>query len=628
MALDSIVTYPGPGATFTLPLASPALTHSPSSTPSSTLNSPLPINTIQLRRSSYGSIAYHARSPFPGDSPERAHKELAEKHSELAESLKRSVTIVLWHKANTQPFRLRQEISTFPLLCLSEVEPIMSAFGLLANSYIEFYNPDARAWEKEKVCAVRSVESQQRVLFRVCRSLIDSLEDSECPGLDAEIRLQEEPKCAPAIPLLYHPMDTTSARKRSADELLTQPLSKHHRSRSTQSSVLLHPSANAIEDSPPLPKSTERRSEDPIETPVVQPPSPSPTSSPSISTSTIMPALMSMTSTDARPRQQLHYVPHTPISPMHFQPSNFGPMATLPPRANQPIISSESSLAMAVTPPTHTLPLQRSSASESPTRAAPASLPLLSPQTPARANLAPNPNPNPTPSPTPSSTSLPSTSRLLAPNPSADRSSTPAATAAQGTSLSPGAGGAGKAWPHGKYVCEIDAGFAKMEATMAASPTVKQPEAFRRAFGVPHKKSTVCSHKKIWKSAPQDVLAEWRARGREDGALWSEFVRAVEGKDLKRAGPNSGVGAGMGGAVAGAAANGAGAQSAAAFGSPQGGVLHLGPGQRTVPTHGTTAGMGIQPVQGLGVRLDGPMVSLRPPQPPGVRQFFGEQQFR
>ena len=98
MALESIVTHPGPGTTFTLPLASPALTHSPTSTPSSTLNSPLPINTIQLRRSSYGGVAYHARSPFPVDSPERSHKELAEKHSELAESLKRSVTIVLWYK--------------------------------------------------------------------------------------------------------------------------------------------------------------------------------------------------------------------------------------------------------------------------------------------------------------------------------------------------------------------------------------------------------------------------------------------------------------------------------------------------------------------------------------------------
>ena len=96
MALESIVTHTGPGATFTLPLASPALTHSPSSTPSSTLNSPLPINTIQLRRSSYGSVAYPARSP--GDSPERGHKGLAEKHSELAESLKRSVTIVFWHQ--------------------------------------------------------------------------------------------------------------------------------------------------------------------------------------------------------------------------------------------------------------------------------------------------------------------------------------------------------------------------------------------------------------------------------------------------------------------------------------------------------------------------------------------------
>nr|VWP00745.1 Short-chain dehydrogenase/reductase SDR [Ganoderma boninense] len=477
----------------------------------------------------------------------------------------------------------------------------MSAFGLLANSYIEFYNPDARAWEKEKLCAVRSVESQQRVLFRVCRSIIDGLEDSECPGIDAEIRLQEESRCTPAIPLLYHPMDTTSPRKRPADELLTQPLSKHHRARSTQSSVLLHPSTNTTENSPALPKPAERRCEDhiEIETPVVQPPSPSPTSSPSVSVSAITPALMSTPSTsEVRPRQLSHYVPHTPISPMHYAPSNFGPMATLQQRANIPI-STESSLAMAVTPPTHTLPLQRS------------------PQAPARANLHPTPNPNPTPSPTPSSTSLPSSSRLLAPNPSGvDRSPTPASAVSttQGTSSGAGTGGAGgKAWPHGKYVCEVHAGFAAMEETMARDATVKQPEAFRRAFGVPHKKSTVCSHKKVWKSAPQDVLAEWRARGREDGALWSEFVRTVEGKDAKRAGVGTGMGGGGGGGAA--AADGAGV-AAAAFGSPQGGVLQLGPGPRTVPT--PAAAVAAMGVQGLG------MTSLRQPQPP----FFGEQQYR
>ncbi|KAM5540658.1 hypothetical protein V8D89_005689 [Ganoderma adspersum] len=615
MALESIVTQPGPGATFTLPLASPALTHSPTSTPSSTLNSPLPINTIQLRRSSYGGIAYQARSPFSGDSPERSHKELAEKHSELAESLKRSVTIVLWYKVNTPPFRLRLEISTFPLLRLSEVEPIMSAIGLLASSYIEVYNSDARAWEKEQVCAVRSVESQQRVLFRVCQSIIHGLEDSECPGLDAEIRLQEESRCGPTVPLLYHPMDTPSPRKRSADELLTQPLSKHHRSRSVQSSVLMQSSANAIESSPALPKPTERRSEDPIETPTVEPPSASPASSASVS---VTPPFMSTTSTsDARPRQQSHYMPNTPVSPLLYQTSNFGPMASFPARPSNtiPTISSESSLAMAVTPPTHTLALQRLPASESPRRPPPSSLPLLSP---SRAHA--QANPNPTPSPTPSSTPLSYTPRPLAPTPSADGEPTPAATAtatpAQGSTGT--AAGAAKAWPHGKYVCEIDAGFAAMEDAMAREPALKQPEAFRRAFGVPHKKSTVCSHKKVWKSAPQDTLAEWRARGREDGALWSEFVRAVEGKDSKRGAPGANTAAGMG-----AGARGAVAQSAAAFGSPQGGVLHLGSGARATP--GTVAGVRIQPVQGLGVRLEEPMAALRP-QPPVVRQlYFGDQ---
>ncbi len=484
-----------------------------------------------------------------------------------------------------QPLRLRWDISTFPLLRLSEVEPITSAFHLHANSYIEVYNPDARAWEKEQVCAVRSVESQQRVLFRVCRSIMDSLEDSECPGLGGEIRLQEESKYASAVPLLYHPVDLTSQRKRSADELLTQPLSKHHRSHSAQSSVSIHTPANGIEGSATPPKHTEHKPEELIEVAAVEPVSASPTSSPSVSVTL---PLATTTSTNGQSRQEPHYMPQTPISPMHYPSPSLGPMAVLPLRARDSIfsfkppatISSESSLAMAVTPPTHTLSLQRSPASQSPTHPPPPRLPPPSPQA--------HVNPNPTPSPTPSSTPLPSTSRLLAP--SNDRELTPATA---------------KAWPHGKYVCEIDAGFAAMEATMAREPALKQPDAFRRVFGVPHKKSTVCSHKKVWKSAPQDMLAEWRARGREDGALWSEFVRAVEGKDAKR-------GAAAAAGMSAAGAGGAVAQSAAAFGSPQGGVLHLGAGARA--GLGTAAGMRIQSAQGLGaLRLEEPMASLRPP---------------
>ena len=474
----------------------------------------------------------------------------------------------------------------------------MTAFGLLTSSYVDVYNPDAHAWEKEQICAVRSVESQQRVLFRICRNIINSLEDSECPGLDAEIRLQEESRCVPAVPLLYHPVDTTSPRKRSADELLAQPLIKHHRSRSAQSSAPTHTAGTGIESPPSPPKHTERKSEDLTETPTVQPASVSPTSSPSVS---VIPPLSTTTSiTNVQPRQEPHYMPHTPISPMHYSTPGLGPMTVLSSRASNPFggpkptISSESSLAMAVTPPTHTLPLHRSAASESPTHAPQSNLPLLSPQV--------RTNPNPTPSPTPASTPLPSTSALL--TPSDDREPTPASVHTGNA----GGGGVAKAWPHGKYVCEIDAGFAAMEMTMAREPALKQPEAFQRAFGVPHKKSTVCSHKKVWKSAPQDLLAEWRARGREEGALWSEFVRAVEGKDAKRAG--TGAGAGMG----------VGVQNAAAFGSPQGGVLHLGAGARA--GSGAGAEMRIQSVQGLGVRLEEPMASLRPPQAV-VRPYFG-----
>ena len=141
---------------------------------------------------------------------------------------------------------------------------------------------------------------------------------------------------------------------------------------------------------------------------------------------------------------------------------------------------------------------------------------------------------------------------------------------------------------------------------MQREPTLTQRAAFERVFKAAYKKSTFCNHRRVWKHAPPDVLEEWRAAGREDSALWNEFVRALEGKEPKKAGAL--VGAGAGGQGQQGQGRGVGfAQSQATFGSPQGGVVHLGmgPGQ----------GMRMQHYpQGLGMRQEEPMGSLRPPE--------------
>jgi hypothetical protein len=43
-------------------------------------------------------------------------------------------------------------------------------------------------------------------------------------------------------------------------------------------------------------------------------------------------------------------------------------------------------------------------------------------------------------------------------------------------------------------------------------------------------KSTVCRHRGVWRRADDSIRREFEAMGGEEGAMWGEFVRRVEGK--------------------------------------------------------------------------------------------------
>ncbi|KZT67035.1 hypothetical protein DAEQUDRAFT_758426 [Daedalea quercina L-15889] len=111
-------------------------------------------------------------------------------HTHLEDALRRSVTVVFWYKPDSPPIRLHGEVTTFPLFQLSQFAHLAADLGLAPAAYVDAYNPHARAWEQQTICAVRALESEQRLLFRVRKSLLEGLDDSECPGLAEEIRLQ------------------------------------------------------------------------------------------------------------------------------------------------------------------------------------------------------------------------------------------------------------------------------------------------------------------------------------------------------------------------------------------------------------------------------------------------------
>lgn len=93
-------------------------------------------------------------------------------------------------QAGNEPIRLHQEIATFPLFSLQYLSQLVSDLGLQSHNYVDAYNPQAGSWEQQTLAAVRVVESEQRLLFRIRNSLLEGLTDRDCPGLDSEIRMQ------------------------------------------------------------------------------------------------------------------------------------------------------------------------------------------------------------------------------------------------------------------------------------------------------------------------------------------------------------------------------------------------------------------------------------------------------
>ncbi|KAJ3523593.1 hypothetical protein NM688_g8702 [Phlebia brevispora] len=132
----------------------------------------------------------------------------------MEQSYSRSVTIVYWHKAGSEPIRIRKEVQTFPWFQLSQCSDIVNEVGLSQNTYVDSYNPNASTWEQETITAVRCVDSEQRLLYRSRKSLLEGMTDRDCLGLEHEIKLQ--------IPSVQ-----TTARKRSITDTSSSEGSTH-----------------------------------------------------------------------------------------------------------------------------------------------------------------------------------------------------------------------------------------------------------------------------------------------------------------------------------------------------------------------------------------------------------------
>lgn len=130
------------------------------------------------------------------------------RQSQMEQSLKRSVTLVIWYKPNCDPIRLKHEIPTFPLFQISHFPSLVSDLELTPASCLDAYNAISGYWEQHMITTVRTIESEQRLLYKLRKSLVSGLADDECKGLSEEFALQprrnQHQLASPALPSTSH----------------------------------------------------------------------------------------------------------------------------------------------------------------------------------------------------------------------------------------------------------------------------------------------------------------------------------------------------------------------------------------------------------------------------------------
>ncbi|KAH6873664.1 hypothetical protein BKA70DRAFT_1352380 [Coprinopsis sp. MPI-PUGE-AT-0042] len=117
----------------------------------------------------------------------------AEQERDLfAEEYNKTVTLIFWYKANMEPLRIQQAVPNFPYFQLSRLGSLISDLGLGKSSYIDAYNPSSSQWEQHSTGTVRMVIGQQRLLYRMRKSLFEGLREDDCPGLIDELQRQTD----------------------------------------------------------------------------------------------------------------------------------------------------------------------------------------------------------------------------------------------------------------------------------------------------------------------------------------------------------------------------------------------------------------------------------------------------
>ncbi|TFK33678.1 hypothetical protein BDQ12DRAFT_690748, partial [Crucibulum laeve] len=399
-------------------------------------------------------------------------------------------------------------ISTFPYFQLSRFGSLAADLGLSGSSYLDTYSHQSGQWEQHTISTVRLVRTQQRLLYRVRKSLIEGLSEEVCVGLRDEVELQPKSSRLQATHGsnasnssvdLSSQQNTTSAIKNPNGDA---PPGKAHLKRPADAAESAHPPKLQITESY---YSVHGLASD-------MPSQPTPVAG---SSTLSVPSQASTPHSHSIPSPHPHQMP----SPNPHQVPSPHPHQV--PSPNPHPIPSPNPHSMP-SPHTHSVP------------------PITS-------------HPHPGQQPTHGHSTSPSTNNMSNGTYMYQQPQNYFPEHVQPTStlphylVSPAAAAPPipyhphpplKRWPNDYTVSELTDGFQAMDALIAQSPSgasMTQRTAFERVFGSRYVKSTVCRHRAVWRKAPRALREQFEAMGTDERACWGEFVRRVEGRPPGRA---------------------------------------------------------------------------------------------
>ncbi|TFK22801.1 hypothetical protein FA15DRAFT_671129 [Coprinopsis marcescibilis] len=452
----------------------------------------IPSTSMDSYVNSYTTTSRPAKSlPSSLNTASNSRESPEQEKERFAEEYRKTVTIVFWYKGNTEPLRIQQAAASFPYFSLSRLGNLISDLGLDSNSYVDTYNSGSAQWEQHTPTTVRVVGMQQRLLYRIRKSLFEGLREEDCIGLREEVQLQNHyahmdggsihVSSATRTSLSGASQDTsgsTSQKRYATDSLEHHHPPKVHIPNSYYCEQVDVP-GNNVPPSLPTPPS----SGDPMNTPT-----------PSNESDYLY---RSQPQTNAQQQQQQSV--QAPAQHQHTQQQHHH-------HAQQQQQQQQQTQDQQGQSEQHQRRQQRDQEQHQHQR---------------------QPHPHTyygVPTAPPDHGQLPAyltDPKAVAP-PIPYHPHPPL-----------------KRWPNDYTVCELTAGFTAMDILIGQAPSgsnMTQKIAFERVFGSRYVKSTVCRHRSIWKKADPTLRQQFEALGTVDGAVWGEFVRRIEGRPPGKAG--------------------------------------------------------------------------------------------